>query len=240
MSVTATGPVGSTAWPQAVLFDLDGTLIDSVPDLAAATNELLDGDGLAPLTVDAVRSMIGNGVKKLVERAYQAASKPLAGETLVEATNRMMAIYGGHLTRHTTLMTDAAETVSAFRRAGAKIGVVTNKPEALTHELLNHFGLDDKVDVVVGGDTGPKRKPSPDMLHHAVAVLGLNAGQAVMVGDSPADIDAAKTAGMASVAVEGGYTDVPVEDLGADRVIANLGELAAAIATLKPPIEETL
>lgn len=238
MSAASTGHYGSTAWPQAVLFDLDGTLIDSVPDLAAATNELLAGDGLGPLTVNAVRSMIGNGVKKLVERAYRAANKPLAGEALVEATNRMMAIYGRQLTRHTTLMTGAAETVSAFRRAGVKIGVVTNKSEAMTHELLDHFGLDDKVDVVVGGDTGPKRKPSPDMLDFAVVALGISAGQAVMVGDSPADIGAAKAAGMASVAVRGGYTDVAVEDLGADRVIADLNELAAAVATLAPPVEK--
>jgi phosphoglycolate phosphatase len=112
--------------------------------------------------------------------------------------------------------------------------VVTNKPEEFTRELIKHFGFDAIVDVVVGGDTGPQRKPAPDMLEHALAAMGVAAGKAIMVGDSPADIDSAKAAGVLSVAVRGGYTNVPVEELGADILIDSLKDLPQAIAALKP------
>lgn len=233
-TVAANAQPGQKTWPEALLFDLDGTLIDSVPDLAAATNELLAQDNLPPLSVDAVRGMIGNGVKKLVERAYAAVQRPVEGEGLAGATDRMMAIYGRHLTGQTALMPGAMEMVAAYHIAGVRIAVVTNKPEEFTHELIKHFGFDAIVDVVVGGDTGPQRKPAPDMLEHALAAMGVAAGKAIMVGDSPADIDSAKAAGVLSVAVRGGYTNVPVEELGADILIDSLKDLPQAIAALKP------
>ncbi|WP_290885628.1 phosphoglycolate phosphatase [Hoeflea sp.] len=223
-------------WPQAILFDLDGTLVDSAPDIAAAVNELLSQDGLPHQSVDAVRGMIGNGVRKLVERAFGSSGKPVEGVALDETTDRMMGIYGKHLTRHTVLMPGAMEMVVAYAAAGMKIGVVTNKPEAFTREILAHFGLDAHVAVVVGGDSGPSRKPAPDMLEHALKSVGLTAAAALMVGDSPADIDAAKAARMTSVAVRGGYTNVPADELGADRVISNLMELPKVIAALKEPV----
>ena len=228
-------PGDRCGWPQVILFDLDGTLIDSAPDIAAAVNRLLAEDGHASLTLDEVRSMIGNGVKKLVERAYAARGITLEGAALEETTNRMMAIYGDHLTVETVLMPGAGEILAAYHKARVKLGVVTNKPEAFTRTILEHFGLSEIVDVVVGGDTGPERKPAPDMLNHALAQTGFTASRALMVGDSPADIGAAKAAFMASVAVRGGYTNVPVEELGADIVIDSLSELPAAIEQLKQP-----
>ena len=228
-------PGDRCGWPQVILFDLDGTLIDSAPDIAAAVNRLLAEDGHASLTLDEVRSMIGNGVKKLVERAYAARGITLEGAALEETTNRMMAIYGDHLTVETVLLPGAAEILAAYHKARVKLGVVTNKPEAFTRTILEHFGLSEIVDVVVGGDTGPERKPAPDMLNHALAQTGFTASRALMVGDSPADIGAAKAAFMASVAVRGGYTNVPVEELGADIVIDSLSELPAAIEQLKQP-----
>ena len=222
-------------WPQVVLFDLDGTLIDSVPDIAAAVNRLLGEDGHEPLAIDEVRSMIGNGVKKLVERAYAARGITLEGAPLDETTNRMMAIYGDHLTVETVLMPGAGEILAAYHKARVKLGVVTNKPESFTRTILAHFGLSEIIDVVVGGDTGPERKPAPDMLNHALEQVGLTASRALMVGDSPADIGAARAAFMASVVVRGGYTNVPVEELGADIVIDSLSELPAAIEQLKQP-----
>ena len=222
-------------WPQVILFDLDGTLIDSVPDLRSSVNVLLGEDGHPPLTLDQVRSMIGNGVRKLVERAYAASGVTLEGEALDAATDRMMAVYGGRLTAETTLMPGAAEIISAYHKARVKLGVVTNKPEAASRTILDHFGLGAMIDVVVGGDTGPARKPAPDMLIYALEQVGFTAGRALLVGDSPADIGAAKAARMASVAVRGGYTNVPVEELGADIVIDSLHGLPAAIEHLKEP-----
>ena len=222
-------------WPQAVLFDLDGTLIDSVPDLTTAVNDLLAIEDLPPLTRDEVRLMVGNGVRKLVERAFTARDVVLEGDGLDGMTNRMMTIYGRCLTDETVLMPGAEMLVTAYARAGVKIGVVTNKPEAFSRSIIEHFGLADSVHVIVGGDTGPARKPAPDMLHHALDQLGYGAHRALLVGDSPADINAAKAVPMASIAVRGGYTAVPVDELGADIVIDSLSEVPQAIERLKEP-----
>ncbi len=222
-------------WPQAMLFDLDGTLIDSVADIATSVNILLAKESLPPLTVDEVRAMIGNGMAKLVERAFKARGIDLEGDRLTNMTARMMDIYKDHLTEETILLDGAEDMLRAYSVAGIRIAVVTNKPEAFSRRILDHFGLGAIVNCVVGGDTGPARKPAPDMLLHAVAEMDLHASRALMVGDSPADIGAAVAAGMVSVAVRGGYTTVPVEELGADVVIDSLRQLPAAIEKLKEP-----
>jgi len=222
-------------WPQAVLFDLDGTLIDSVPDLASAVNDVLATENHPPLAMDEVRMMIGHGVRKLVERAFAARDVSLEGEALDKMTDRMMTIYGRGLTVGTTLMPGAETLLTAYARAGVKIGVVTNKPEAFSRAIIEHFGLGSSVHVIVGGDTGPARKPAPDMLRHALEQLGVGAHRALMVGDSPADIDAAKAMPIASIAVRGGYTTVPADELGADIVIDSLNEVPQAIERLKEP-----
>lgn len=235
MSAIFAQPGDRCGWPQAILFDLDGTLIDSAPDLAAAVNELLAADGLPPVTTDAVRSMVGAGVKKLVARAYATVGSPLDEGALEAKTDVMMQVYGRQLTANTILMPGAAEILAAYHKARVRLAVVTNKPEAFSREILDHFGFGDIVDIVVGGDTGPEKKPAPDMLLHAVEAMGLSATRALMVGDSPADIGAARAAHMASVAVRGGYTTVPVDDLGADIVIDSLNALPQAIERLKEP-----
>jgi phosphoglycolate phosphatase len=224
---------GNGGWPEAILFDLDGTLIDSAPDIAAAANALLAEHSLGPLTVPQVRAMVGNGVAKLVERAYAACGAPLAAEALDARYARMMEIYADHLTTLTTLMPGAAEAVAAWHGSGAKIAVVTNKPEGFSRAILVHFGFAPCIDLIVGGDTGPARKPAPDMLLHALAQLGVEPNHALMVGDGPADIDAARAANVRSIAVSGGYTAVPAEALGADMHIETLAGLAFAVARLR-------
>ena len=147
----------------------------------------------------------------------------------------MMGIYAQNLTGGTTLMPGADMIVTAYARAGVKIGVVTNKPEVFSRSIIEHFGLGSSVHVIVGGYTGPARKPAPDMLLHALDQLGVGKHRALMIGDSPADIDAAKAAPMPSIAVRGGYTNIPVEELGADVVIDSLNEVPQAIERLKEP-----
>ncbi len=232
MSISTLRAEADGRWPEAILFDLDGTLIDSAPDIAAAANELLAEDRLGPLTVAQVRAMIGNGIRKLVERAYAACSEPLAGEALDARHSRMMEIYAFHLTSLTTLMPGAAAAVAACRNAGAKIAVITNKPEAFSRAILAHCDLAPFIDLVVGGDTGPARKPAPDMLLHAIALFGIEPERALMIGDGPADIDAARAANIRSVAVSGGYTGLPAEALGANLHIETLADLPEAVARL--------
>ena len=177
--------------------------------------------------------MVGNGIRKLVERAYAACSEPLAGEALDARHYRMMEIYAFHLTGLTTLMPGAAAAIAACRKAGAKIAVISNKPEAFSRAILAHFSLAPFIDLVVGGDTGPARKPAPDMLLHAIALFGIEPERALMVGDGPADIDAARAANIRSVAVSGGYTALPAEALGANLHIETLADLPEAVARLR-------
>jgi len=207
-----------------------------VPDLTAAANALLATEDKAALGIADIRAMIGNGIMKLVERAFAARGEVLEGDALAAMTDRMMGIYAQNLTGGTTLMPGADTIVTAYARAGVKIGVVTNKPEIFSRAIVDHFGLASSVHVIVGGDTGPARKPAPDMLLHALDRLGVGKHRALMIGDSPADIDAAKAAPMPSIAVRGGYTNIPVEELGADVVIDSLNEVPQAIEKLKEPV----
>ena len=219
-------------WPKAILIDLDGTLVDSVQDLASAVNVLLADHGHAELTLAEVRAMIGNGIKKLVQRAFAAHGNALEGEALDDVSDQMMQIYARDLTTDTAAMPGADDLVRACTDNCCKIAVVTNKPEALSREIVAHFGWDSTIKLVVGGDTCAERKPSAMMLDYACGKLGVTIGEAVMIGDSPADIDSAKNAGMRSIAVRGGYTNVAPDDLGADAVINTLEDIDAAFAAL--------
>ena len=214
-----------SAPPQAVFFDLDGTLVDSAPDIAAAVNELMAAYGLAPHSLEAVRGMIGNGMEALVERAFGAHGMTLSLRNFRERRERMVDIYANNLTRLTTLRPGAAEVLSAARGAGLRTGVVTNKPEGFSRIVLSHFNLLSDLDLVIGGDSGHGKKPAPDMLLAACEICRCGPGEALMVGDSTADAAAARAAGMKCVIVRGGYTAVPVESLDADQVVDSLLDL---------------
>lgn len=219
--------------PRAVLFDFDGTLIDSAPDIHAATNLLLARQGLGPLTLPQVKSMIGHGVRKLVERAYAACGRPLDDAALDAEFATMMEIYFSHLTVLTRLMPGAREAVDALRADGVALALVTNKPQRFSEAILDHFGLLDAFGAVIGGDAGYVKKPAPDMLLAALERLGVAAGEAAMIGDSGADVESARAAGLPVVIVEGGYTTVPAVELGADAVVASLSDVASALRELR-------
>lgn len=222
------------AWPRAILFDLDGTLIDSAPDLHAATNILLARHALGPLTLPQVTSMIGNGVKTLVERAFAASGRPLDAAALEIEHEAMIGIYGDHLTVLTTVLPGAREAIDELNGRGVLLGVVTNKPQMPTEAILDHFLLSRFLGAVIGGDSGVEKKPAPDMILAALERLGVTPDDAVVVGDSPADVGCARAAGVAVIAVRGGYTNVPVDALGADIVIDTLAGLDDALAALRP------
>ena len=219
-------------WPAAILFDLDGTLVDSAPDLATASNLLLGEYGHSPLSLAEIRGMIGNGVAKLVERAFAARGEQLIPATLKGRTDQMMKIYYQHLTDQSQLMAGAFDALLYCKNKGILAGIVTNKPEAATRQILANFDITGLVNVVVGGDSCSTRKPNPEMLLFAVESLGVDIDKTLMVGDSPADIDAAYAANMQSIAVRGGYTNVPAESLGANIVIENLDALTSAVQRL--------
>ena len=226
---------GRTVWPAALLFDLDGTLIDSVADIAAAVNELLALSALGPLTVPQVRSIIGRGVETLVERAFFLAGAPLQPNGLKQEFARMQDIYPRHLTGLTTLMPAAAETLAVLSQDGIALGLATNKPQRFIEIILDYYGLAHMFGSAIGGDAGVDKKPAPDMLIAAMDELGVGPRDTVMVGDSSSDVAAARAAGVQVVIVRGGYTTTPPDRLGADLVIASLGDLPVALPDLRPP-----
>jgi phosphoglycolate phosphatase len=218
-------------WPRAILFDLDGTLIDSAPDLRTSVNMVLAQDNLGPLDVEVVRAMIGNGIRKLVERAYVACSRALESRDLDNREMTMNRIYAEHLTDETFVYPGVEEALAMARNRDIKCAVVTNKPTAATFAILNKFGLADSFGAVIGGDQDIPRKPAPEPLWAAISQLGVTRKDAVMVGDSIADVTAARAAGIAVIAVAGGYSKAAAIALGADKAITSLFDLGSAIDT---------
>ncbi|WP_182085409.1 phosphoglycolate phosphatase [Aureimonas sp. ME7] len=221
-------------WPRAVLFDLDGTLVDSLPDIHAALNQTLESLGEPPFTLEAVGRMVGQGVQVLIGRAYQALDKEIDPHTRDSIAERYLAIYSARATELTTLNAGATDAVRILAERGITLGIVTNKPGAETADILRHFGLAEQMAVVVGGDAGPRKKPAPDLLIHACREIGIEPAEALFVGDSENDVEAAQAAGMPVVAMRGGYTATGVEGLGADLVLNRLDEIPDRLAELGP------
>ncbi len=220
-------------WPGAMLFDLDGTLIDSAPDIAAAVNELLSTEGLPRQTLEDVRAMIGNGVVKLVERAYAACGIVLAGESLDRRVSVMMDIYARHLTNLTIVLPGALEMISAYAKASVKIAIVSNKPHAFTQQIVEHYGFAPHLAAIQGADAALRTKPHPDMLHATLKAMDMPLSRALFIGDSSTDAAAAKAAGMPVVIVRSGYGHDGKNDFHADVFCASLHELPQAIEKLK-------
>ena len=215
--------------PKAVLFDLDGTLVDSAPDIAAAVNELLAAHDLPSVTVEQVAGMVGNGIEKTIERAFAAVGHPVE-ETELEALMAEMApIYRRHATTLTRLMPGTEEALAELHMAGIGIALVTNKPQLATRQVLLHFGILERFGAVVGGDAVTVMKPAPEALFLAMEQLGATPAEALMVGDSVTDVQAARNAGIPVVLIRGGYSQQPVETLGADRVLDSLADLPALL-----------
>lgn len=212
-----------------VAFDLDGTLADTAPDLAGALNHALAALGRPSIAPDSVRHLIGHGGRALLRRGLAASGE--ASETLVELGYPVLLDhYSAHFCEGTRPFPGIGEALDAVARAGAALAVCTNKPEALTRKLLDALGWSDRFAAIVGGDTLPVRKPDPAPLIEAVARAG--GGRAALVGDSIVDAETARAAAVPFVAVSFGFSDRPVEALGADAVIDDYGELAGALERL--------
>jgi len=217
-----------------VLFDLDGTLADTALDLCHTMNVLLERHGRAHVPEAHVRSMVGAGARKIMERSFKATGAP-ADETLLDQLfEEFLDYYGDHIADHTVLFPGVLNQLEALMAQDVKLGVCTNKSERLTHQLLQTLRIDHFFPVVIGGDTLAVRKPDPLHLTEAVARLGSTIEGAVMVGDSPPDIEAARAALIPSVCVTFGYTDIPAAQLGADHLIDHFDALPAALKVLRP------
>lgn len=216
----------------AIVFDLDGTLVESAPDLAATTNVLLARRGRRQVELSELRSMVGKGARVMLDKAFAATGEPASDAELKQMIPEYLEYYGEHVSDLTLPFPGVIKALDTLKERGCPLGVCTNKFEGLSNKLLKALEMDHYFDAVLGGDTLDIRKPNPEHILETIRRLGGSSDNAVMVGDSNNDIDAAKAGGVASVAVTFGYTDIPPEKLGADRVISHFDELIPAIDEL--------
>lgn len=216
----------------AILFDLDGTLVDSAPDLIRVTNEVLARSGLPPAPEPSIRKRITSGARRMLEGGMEAVGADPARHDLDALTQDFLDIYAADAVRLTRPFPGTGEMLTALARAHARLAVCTNKRVELSHMVLKALDLQRHFVAVLGGDSVGRRKPHPDHLYDTLRAMGGAANQAVMVGDSATDIDAARAAGIPSIAVSFGYSAVPVAELGADRVIDRMDQVPDAVVAL--------
>jgi phosphoglycolate phosphatase len=216
---------------QIVGFDLDGTLLDTSGDLTAAVNFALAEAGRAPLTVEQVKPMIGGGAKHMLMQTLEATGGVPEDEAK-RLYKLMLGFYEANLTVHTHPFPGAVEAVDALRAKGVRVGVVTNKFESFAAQVLQQLGLSEKFDTLIGGDTMGRgnAKPSAAPIHELMQRLG--GGRTAFVGDSIYDMQAARNAGVPSVAVSFGFLLHSLEEMGADAVIDSFDELVFALERL--------
>lgn len=218
----------------ALLFDLDGTLADTKPDLHAAMNHVLTANGLDAVPDTAITNMIGGGARVILQRGLAENGVTWEDERLDAATEDFVLWYDRHIDANTVIYPNLIAVLDAAKAANIKMAVVTNKRENLSAKLLFRLGLHGYFDALVGGDTLPKRKPDPDTIDEALRRLGCTPQEAIMVGDSEADTGGAKAANVASICVTFGYRRVSLDELGADALIDDYAEFTAAVHKLKP------
>jgi len=219
--------------PKTVIFDLDGTLVDTSPDLTAALNAVLTAAGRKPLPEIEVRHLVGRGARVLIERGMAATGEP-ADEALVpKLFQDFLDYYGAHIADRSKPFPGAEKAVRRLAADGHPLGICTNKPEALSFKLMDALRLRSLFPVILGADSQPYRKPDPRHLLDTIAKLGGDRSDAVLVGDSETDVKTARAAGVPIVLVSFGYTEIPVRELGADAVIDHFDRLDAAFAALR-------
>jgi len=225
--------------PTGIVWDLDGTLVDSAPDLATALNTVLDKRGFFTHSVDVVRTMIGNGVPKLVERGFNAVGMRLDAAQLDELVAMFVKEYKTCATEQTRPYPHIVETLEKIRGMSIPMGVCTNKPEAFTEQILEGLGLAEYFSSVVGGDTTSTRKPDPQPVLACLRGLVSEPVSSLMIGDSVHDVHAAHAAGVTVAVVPWGYRSAPVEELGADFVLLDITALPGMIREAEVQLQQT-
>jgi len=214
---------------KAIIFDLDGTLIDSAPDLRTACNKLLAVHQRRPITMEETKKFVGNGAAKLVERAFAATGASVQDQEIATLTKGFLAFYDGHEADETQPYPGVMAVLDQLAGQGYRLALCTNKPKEPTENLLRDLGMSGFFELVLGGDELARKKPDPQMIHYILEQMNVAPGDAVMVGDSSNDIDAANNAGVRNVAVSYGYRKVPVSELGAGYIIDRFDDLAGIL-----------
>jgi phosphoglycolate phosphatase len=215
----------------ALIFDLDGTLADTAPDLLGATNAVLAAKGRPLLDLAHLRHMVGFGARALIAQAMEASGAPVTEDQMPALVEIFLDHYRAHIADGTRLFPGVPETLAALKRRGARLGVLTNKPQELTDSLLPRLGLDGLFAAVYGAGRKPYTKPDPRIFHEVVVDCGGAPG--VMIGHSITDLNTARAAGAPCILFSYGFTPVPAAELGADLVLDDFAELPGALERLK-------
>jgi phosphoglycolate phosphatase len=215
-----------------IAFDLDGTLVDTAPDLIGTLNILLADEGLTPLPLDEARPFIGRGARWMIERGFTAAGAPLAPSRVPELFDRFITRYLAHIADKSRPFPGVVAALEAMKAAGAKLCVCTNKRTDLSVALLDRLDLSRHFDAVIGADLAPAIKPDPRHLTTAVDAVGGSIARTIMVGDAATDAGAARAAGAGLILVSFGYTEIPAQELAPDILIHHFDDLPDACVGL--------
>jgi phosphoglycolate phosphatase len=218
--------------PRTVVFDLDGTLVDTAPDLISALNYVLDREGLPPVPLKSARNMIGAGARKLIERGLELEGRVAGVEDITRLTGDFIDYYAAHIADASRPFDGLEGALDDLQAQGFRFAVCTNKLEWLSKLLLDQLGLSARFAAICGADTFGVSKPDPAILRETVARAGGNLASTIMVGDAGPDVGVARRAGIPVIGVEFGYTDVPIAQLKPDRLIGHMRDLPEAVASL--------
>ena len=220
-----------------IIFDLDGTLVDTAPDLVDALNVVFGREGLAPLPYEVARNLIGGGVKAMITNAMETKGRMLSQSRLEQMLIDFLAYYSDHIADRSRPFPGLVEALDVLEARGHQFAVCTNKLEHLSVRLLDHFKLTARFGAICGQDSFRIQKPDPEILRRTVLTAGGTMQHAIMVGDSITDICTARAAGVPIVAVDFGYSDRPIAEFGPDQTISDFAQLPASIAAISSVLD---
>ena len=215
--------------PGSIIFDLDGTLLDTAPDLAAALNLVLKEEGCQSLPLSSVRSLVGRGAVHMIKEGLTQAGMRIDGALPEELRTRFLDHYRACCIQRTTPFPGVVEALTKLRQTGHPLAVCTNKSYAMSVAIIEGLKLNHFFSGIIGGDTLAHAKPNPAPIHAAIGLTGGSTETAIMVGDSITDVRAAFAAGIPVIAVTFGYTEIAPRDLGADAIIDHFDQLIPTI-----------
>jgi phosphoglycolate phosphatase len=215
-----------------IVFDLDGTLIDTAPDLIDTLNIVFAREGLPPVPYETARTLIGGGARAMIVRGLEAEGRTVLPAELERLFRDFLAHYSEHIADRSRPFPGLTDALDALAVNGSRLAVCTNKLEHLSVLLLEQLGLAHRFAVICGQDTFGVQKPDPEVLRRTIAAAGGTLRNAIMIGDSLTDIRTARAADVPVIAVDFGYTDRPVSELGPDRIISRFTDLPLAVAEL--------
>jgi phosphoglycolate phosphatase len=218
--------------PRIVVFDLDGTLVDTAPDLIAALNHVLGREGLPPVPLKSARNMIGAGARKLIERGLELDGRTMSVRDINRLFKDFIDYYADHIADASRPFEGLEPALDDLEAQGFRFAVCTNKLEWLSKLLLEKLDLGRRFAAICGADTFGVSKPDPVILRETVARAGGQLSDTIMVGDAGPDIGVARRAGIPVIGVEFGYTDVPIAEFKPDRLIGHMRELPGAVGSL--------